>query len=95
MIFLGFVICNLIERYSGTFAQLFIKIALKQIRRTNLTCSPRWKNWILQYLLHEVLCPLNHKINVIDLEATLEVLKELLEEVHFQITGLHFHRVEW
>lgn len=44
--------------------------------------------------MHEVLCPLNHKINVIDLEATLEVLQELLEEVHFQIAGLHFHRVE-
>jgi len=93
--FLDLVTCTLIERNSGTLAQLFIKITLKQIRRINLTCSPRRKNWILQYLLHEVLRPLNHKINVIDLEATLEVLKELLEEVHFQIAGLHFHRVEW
>lgn len=93
--FLRFVICALIERYCGTLAQLFIKITLKPIRRINLTCSPRRKNWILQYLLHEILCPLNHKINVIHLEATLEVLKELLEEVHFQIAGLHFHRVEW
>lgn len=50
---------------------------------------------MLQYLLHKVLCPLNHKINVIDLEATLEVLKELLKEIHFQIAGFHFHRVEW
>lgn len=81
------------ETLWGSFAA-FIKITLKQISRTNLTCSPRRKNWILQYLLHEVLCPLNDKIDVIDLEATLEVLQELLEQVHFQIAGLHFHWVK-
>lgn len=32
VIFLGFVICMLIERYSETLEQLFIKITLKQIK---------------------------------------------------------------
>lgn len=90
-----FLIYILLGIYLGPLPQLFIKITLKQLRRTNLTCSLKRKNWILQYLLHEVLCPLNHKVNVVDLEATLEVLKELLEEVHFEIARLHLHRTEW
>ena len=95
MIFLGFVICTLTDVYSEPLAQLFMKITLKQLTRTNLTCSLRRKNWFLQYLLHEVLCLLNHKVNVIHLEATLEVMKELLEEIHFQIAGLHLPGIEW
>lgn len=41
VIFLGFITCTLTEIYSGTLAQLFIKITLKQIRKTNITCSRR------------------------------------------------------
>lgn len=47
------------------------------------------------YLLHVVLCPLDHQIDVGEPEAALEILKVLLKQVDFIITRLHLHGIQW
>ena len=62
-----------------------------------ILCSPilfhhRWPR--RPYLLHVVLRPLDHQIDVGEPEAALEILKVLLKQVDFIVTRLHLHGIQ-
>lgn len=46
------------------------------------------------HLLHVVLCPLDHQINVRESEAALEIQQALWKQGDFSITRLHLHRIQ-
>lgn len=66
-----------------------------------LSLLPRWLRPPPQeapvgtHLLHVVLCPLHHQVHVGESEAALEILQALLEQVDFDITRFHLHRIQW
>lgn len=63
------------------------------------TSDQNWANdrskCLLEYLLHEILRPLDNQLIMVKFEAVLEVLELFFKEVHFLVGKFHFDRVVW